>query len=54
MIAEWELAKFLDKHLYSEDIFSKAQRTDDSIPQLQGSDIVVSIPNLKIINSITS
>ncbi len=48
MLAERELAKFLDKHLYNKDIFSKAQRTDDARNQIEGSDIIVSIPSLNI------
>ena len=48
MEAERELAKFLDKHLYSKDIFTRAERTDNAYTQIDGSDIVLSIPSLNI------
>ena len=48
MEAERELAKFLDKHLYSKDIFTRSDRTDEATTQIDGSDIVVTIPSLNI------
>lgn len=48
MNAEKELSKFLDKYLYTKDIFSKAERTNDENEQISGSDIIVSIPSLEI------
>ena len=52
MEAEKELSKFLDKYLYTKDIFSKAERTNDQDAQINGSDIIVSIPSLGIENGI--
>lgn len=52
MIAERELAKYLDKHLYTKDIFTKAQRTDSVEDQINGSDIIISIPSLGIDNAV--
>lgn len=48
MAAERELAKFLDEHLYTKDIFTRADRTDSAITQIEGSDIIISIPSLNI------
>lgn len=48
MEAERELAKFLDKHLYSKDIFTRAERTDSAYTQIEGSDIILTIPSLNI------
>ena len=48
MEAERELAKFLDKHLYTKDIFTRADRTDNASTQIDGSDIIISIPSLGI------
>lgn len=48
MEAERELSKFLDNHLYIKKEFTKAIRTDDALSQINGSDIVVSIPSLGI------
>lgn len=48
MEAERELAKFLDKHLYTKDIFTRANRTDNASTQIDGSDIILSIPSLGI------
>lgn len=52
MEAERELAKYLDKHLYTKDIFTKAERTDSASDQMEGSDIIVSIPSLNIQDAI--
>ena len=52
MVAERELAKFLDKHLYTQNIFTKAERTDDANSQIEGSDIILSIPSLNIQNAV--
>lgn len=48
MEAERELAKFLDKHLYTKDIFTRAERTDNVYTQIEGSDIILTIPSLNI------
>ena len=48
MEAERELAKFLDKHLYTNSIFTRAERTDNASTQIDGSDIILSIPSLGI------
>ena len=48
MEAERELAKFLDKHLYTKDIFTRAERTDNAYTQIEGSDIILTIPSLNI------
>ncbi len=48
MEAERELAKFLDKYLYTRDIFTRAERTDNADIQIDGSDIILSIPSLGI------
>ena len=48
MEAERELAKFLDKHLYTNNIFTRSDRTDDSATQVAGSDIILSVPSLGI------
>ena len=48
MEAERELAKFLDKHLYTKDIFTRSDRTDNASTQIDGSDIIISIPSLGI------
>ena len=48
MEAERELAKFLDKHLYTKDIFTRADRTDNASTQIDGSDIILTIPSLGI------
>ena len=52
MEAERELAKFLDKHLYTKDIFTRADRTDNASTQIDGSDIIISIPSLGIKDAI--
>ena len=52
MEAERELAKFLDKHLYTKDIFTRANRTDNASTQIDGSDIIISIPSLGIKDAI--
>ncbi len=48
MEAERELAKFLDKHLYTNNIFTRSDRTDDSVTQVASSDIIPSVPSLGI------
>lgn len=48
MVAERELAKFLDKHLYTKDIFTRSDRTDNASTQIDGSDIILTIPSLGI------
>lgn len=48
MEAERELAKFLDKHLYSQHIFTRAERTNNASTQIDGSDIILTIPSLGI------
>lgn len=52
MEAERELAKFLDKHLYTKDIFTRSDRTDNASTQIDGSDIIISIPSLGIRDAI--
>lgn len=52
MKVEREIASFLDEHLYSQPIFTCHTRTDDVEQQLQGSDILLSIPSLGIENAI--
>ena len=52
MEAERELAKFLDKHLYTKEIFTRSNRTDNAFTQIDGSDIVISIPSLGIKDAI--
>ncbi|MEI8086858.1 MAG: hypothetical protein WCG93_11660, partial [Paludibacter sp.] len=53
MMVEREISKFLDEKLYSNSsIFSKTERTDNIENQLSGSDIIISIPKLGIINAI--
>ena len=52
MEAERELSKFLDKHLYSKSIFARAERTDDSGLQMDGSDIIISVPSLNITDAV--
>ena len=48
MEAERELAKFLDKHLYTKGIFTRADLTDNASIQIDGSDIILTIPSLGI------
>lgn len=45
MNVEREIAKFLDKNLYTQAIFSRHERTDNLDIQMQGSDIILSIPS---------
>lgn len=53
MSVEREIAKFLDEKLYSNlSIFSKTERTDNIVNQLSGSDIIITIPKLGIVNAI--
>ena len=44
MNVEREIASFLDKHLYSDDAFSRKDRTDSFEEQMKGSDIIISMP----------
>lgn len=48
MQVERELARFMDKHLYNDGRFTRAERTDSKEAQLRGSDIILSIPSLGI------
>ena len=48
MEAERELARYLDKNLYTQNIFTRAERTDDPGLQMEGSDIILSVPSLNI------
>lgn len=41
---ERELAKFLDEHMYTKDIFTRAERTDNASTQIEESDIILTIP----------
>lgn len=52
MEAERELAKYLDKRLYTKDIFTRAERTDNATTQINGSDIILSIPSLGIMDAV--
>ena len=52
MKVEREIARFLDKHLYSQSVFTKAKRTDDLEHQLCGSDIIISIPSSNISDAV--
>lgn len=52
MEAERELAKFLDKYLYTKEIFTRADRTDNATTQINGSDIIISIPSLGITDAV--
>lgn len=53
MNVEREIAKFLDEKLYSNSsLFSKFNRTNDIENQLRGSDIIISVPKLGILNAI--
>ena len=52
MDAERELARFLDKYLYTNDIFTRAERTDNVTNQIGGSDIILSIPSLGIFDAV--
>lgn len=52
MKVEREIASFLDEYLYSQPIFTNHIRTDNVQQQLQGSDIILSIPSLGIDNAI--
>lgn len=48
MKVERELARFMDIHLYNDERFSVANRTDTIEEQLSGSDIILSIPSLNV------
>ena len=50
MRVERELAKFMDKYLYSDPKFTRHERTDDRDSQLRGSDIILSVPSLNLDN----
>ena len=52
MEAERELAKFLDEKLYSNTMFTKAERTNNVESQINGSDIIISIPSLGIYDAV--
>lgn len=52
MKVEKEVARFLDEKLYSKDIFTKHERTNDRERQLKGSDIIISIPSIGIENAV--
>ena len=52
MEAERELALYLDKYLYSQPIFTRSDRTDTASEQINGSDIIVSIPSLGISDAV--
>lgn len=52
MDAERELAKYLDKYLYTNEIFTRAERTNSALTQINGSDIIISIPHLNINNAV--
>lgn len=53
MSVEREIAKFLDKHLYSDkSIFKSTNRTDTLNEQLQGSDILVSTTDSKLTDAV--
>lgn len=52
MSVERELAMFMDKHLYSDGRFERHDRTDDVHSQLNGSDIILSVPSLGLDNII--
>ena len=52
MEAERELAKYIDKRLYTKDIFTRAERTDNATTQINGSDIILSIPSLGIMDAV--
>lgn len=52
-LVEREIAKFLDKNLYANDLlFSKSNRTDGKKEQIDGSDIVVSTADGKLDDAI--
>lgn len=50
MNVEQEVANYLDKYLYSRDMFTQAERTDDANNQINGSDIIISIPDKNLEN----
>ena len=52
MSVERELAMFMDKHLYSDGRFARHDRTDDVHSQLNGSDIILSVPSMGLDNII--
>ena len=43
MEAERELAKFLDKHLYTKGIFTRAEQTDNASTLIDGFNIILTI-----------
>ena len=51
-VVEREIAKFLDRHLYSSDLFTKARRTDSLSEQIAGSDIVVSTRDGRLVDAV--
>lgn len=52
MNVEREIASFLDKHLYSDDAFSRKDRTDSFEEQMKGSDIIISMPKEDIFDAV--
>lgn len=48
MSVEREIAMFLDMHLYSDERFTQKDRTDSIEAQMDGSDIIISIPSLNL------
>lgn len=50
--AEKEIGTFLGEYLYSNQIFTRADRTNDVNSQVSGSDIIISIPSLGISDGI--
>lgn len=50
MSVEREIAMFLDMHLYSDERFTQKDRTDSIEAQMDGSDIIISIPSLNLQN----
>lgn len=50
--AEKEIGTFLGEYLYSNQIFTRADRTSDVNSQVNGSDIIISIPSLGISDGI--
>lgn len=48
MSVEREIAMFLDMYLYSDERFTQKERTDSIEAQMDGSDIIISIPSLNL------
>lgn len=49
---EKEIAAFMDKHFYNQELFSRASRVFNKQDQVAGADIIISIPSLNIKNAI--